>query len=243
MKMLSKTPYVEGAHFVSSNGTDPQNMFNATTSEATTRAGDLVVVLAPGAVNAIGFAGLVGGSLSVVGESGGVEVFSYSQSLTADVITDYYEYFFEPFTQLGDVLVTDIPPFEDIQLTITITGGSTACGSCAFGRLYQLGDTQLGASVGINDYSTKETSEAGVTTLAPGPFSKRISANLFLENTLINRTQRLLADARATATFWAFADGTDFSEAYTVLGYYRDFDVVVSYPRHSLVSIEIEGLT
>lgn len=241
--MLSKTTYVEAYHLASSNGDDPHLMFNDTVSEATTRAGDLVVVLTPGSVNAIGFAGLVGGSISVAGESGGAEVFSYSQSLTADVISDWYEYFFEPFTQIGDVLVTDIPPFEDIELTVTITGGSTACGSCAFGRLYQIGVTKYGASIGINDYSTKETSASGVTTLAPGPFSKRISASMFLDNALINRTQTVLSESRASATFYSFADGSDFAEAYTVLGFYRDFTVVVPYPRNSLVSIEIEGLT
>jgi len=243
MKMLSKTEYVEGTHFVSSNGTDPQAMFNTTVSDATTSSGDLTVVLRPGIIDAIGFAGLAGGTISVVGTVGGETVYDYSQSLAAEVIGNWYDYFVEPFTQLSDVLATDIPPYSELTLTVTITGSSAACGACAFGRLYHFGDTQYGAQVGILDYSTKETDASGNTTLAPGPFSKRITATAFLDNTILNRAQRVLADARGTATFYSFASGTDYEETYTVFGFYRDFSVVVPYPRHSLVSIDIEGLT
>jgi len=243
MKMLCKTEYVQGTHFVSSNGTDPHAMFNTTVSDSTTRAGDLIVVLKPGQINAIGFSGLVGSTLTVVGTSGDEEVYRNKQSLAGEIITDWYDYFFEPFTQLGDAIADGIPPYSNIELTVTIEGASTACGVCAFGNLYQMGDTQAGASVGILDYSTKETDEFGVTTLNPGPFSKRITASMFLDNRLINRAQGLLSAARASATFYTFADSADFAQAYTVFGFYRDFSVVVPYPRHSLVSIDIEGLT
>jgi len=240
---MQRTEYVQGTHFVSSNGTDPQNMFNNTISSATTRAGNLTVVLTPGQIGAIGFAGLVGSKLIVVGESGAEEVFRFEQSIQDELITDWFEYFFEPFTQIGEVLVTDIPPISDIEITITIEGDNTACGVCAFGKLRTFGSTQQGASIGINDYSTKETDINGVTTFEVGPFSKRVAANIFADNTLINGMQRTLAAARATPTFYGIATDTEFDEAMTVFGFYRDFQIVVAYPKQFLCSIEIEGLT
>jgi len=243
MRVLNRTPYVQGTHFTSSDGTDPQNMFNDTLSEVTSKSGDLTIVLTPGQITGMGFAGLKGNSLTVVGESDSVEVFSHTQSLQDESITDWFDYFFEPFTQIGDVLVSGIPPFSDIEITITIEGASAECGVCAFGMLYSFGDTTQGTKIEILDYSTKETDEFGVTTFEEGPFSKRISAEIFAPNTQINRMQRTLAQSRATPTFYDFVDGTTFDEVLTVFGFYRDFSIVVRYPQHFLCTIDIEGLT
>lgn len=247
MKILRRTAYVQADHFVSSNGTDPQNMFNDTISQTTTREGDLVVVLEPGNADAIGFAGLVGAHLDVVATFDGDEVFSSTQPLTREgidnVIQDWFQYFFTGFTQITDAIVTGIPPIGGSQITVTIRGASTACGVCAFGRLFSEGDTQYGASVDIVDYSTKETDEFGVTTFVEGPFSRRLSATVMLDNNKISRLLQVAREVRATPTFWTFADGSDFSEVFLVFGFFRGFSVAVPYPKQSLCSVEIEGLT
>lgn len=243
MIVMNRTPYVQADHFVSSNGTDPQNMFTDVVGTKTTRAGDLIVVLTPGFVGTIGFAGLEGTALSVVGESGTTEVFRHEQTLRDEIITDWFEYFFEPFAQISDVFVDEIPPYSDIELTITVEGTDTACGLCAFGALHRFGSTEAGAKVEIIDYSTKEVdATTGVVTLEPGPFSRRISGSIFLNNGEINRMQKVLANMRATATFYSLADDATFESVMTIFGFYRDFSIVIPYPQNSLCSIDIEGL-
>lgn len=252
MKVMSRTKYVQGTHFVSSNATDPQNMFNDTILEKSTRSGDMTVVLTPGTIYSIAFAGLEGNSITVVGETGSpsTEVFRHEQDLRLDIVRDWFEYFFEPFSYTGDVFVQvgeawagSVPPDPTMTVTITIEGANTACGVCAFGRMYEIGTTQLGISYDLVDYSTKETdATTGVTTFAEGPYSKRISASIFADNADLQTLTSVAADMRATPTFWNFASGTDYEGVFVVFGFFRDLSIVIPYPNNFLCSLDIEGL-
>jgi len=250
MKVMSRTKYVQGTHFVSSNATNPQSMFNNTISDKSTRAGDMTVVINPGTIYAIAFAGLEGNSITVTGKKGTDTIFEYTQNLRQDIVRDWFEYFFEPFSftenvfvQVGEAWLGAIPPDPTMQVTILIEGDQTACGVCAFGRIYEIGQTQLGISYDLVDYSTKETDPStGVTTFAEGPFSKRISASIFADNADLQTLTSVATDMRATPTFWTFADSTDYAGVFVVFGFFRDLSIVIPYPKNFLCSLEIEGL-
>lgn len=110
------------------------------------------------------------------------------------------------------------------------------------GTFYTLGDTQYGASVGIIDYSRKETDAFGVTTFVRRAYSKRMSAKLMLDNVQMNKVQRVLADLRATPCAWIGADDVTYAPL-VVYGFYKDFSIEVAYPTASYCSLEVEGLT
>ena len=110
------------------------------------------------------------------------------------------------------------------------------------GTQYDLGEAAYGASLGIIDYSRKDTDEFGVTTFVRRDFSKRLTARLMLQNTQINRVQRVLAELRAQPAIWVTSDVDDLRPL-TVFGFFRDFAIEVAYPTQSYCSLEIEGLT
>lgn len=243
MKLMEIKQYVELDHLVSSNGTNPSNMFNNTVSEKTTSDNDLVVVLTPGLIGAIGFAGLKGNSITIVGMFGAEEIFNFESTLSDVEITNWFDYFFEPFSQIEDIFVDGIPPYGGAEYTITIEGPNSACGVCGFGMFREFGTVEQGASVSIMDYSTKETDEiTGVVTFDEGPFSRKISFDIFAQNSEMNKLQQVLRSVRAKPTFWSMADDTNFKGVFSIFGFYRDFSIVVSYSDYFLCSIEIEGL-
>ena len=139
--------------------------------------------------------------------------------------------------------MTDLPPYGDAHITVVLTGtGTVECGICLAGTFYTLGDTQYGASVGIIDYSRKETDAFGVTTFVRRAYSKRMSAKLMLDNVQMNKVQRVLADLRATPCAWIGADDVTYAPL-QVYGFYKDFSIEVAYPTASYCSLEVEGLT
>lgn len=219
-------------------------MFDDEVSTQTVQASPLTAVLKPGYVNSLALFGLEGASLDVTVRNGldGPVVYSREVSLDGTIIADWYQYFFEPSVQLGEVVLTDIPPYGDAHITVTLSGPDEVnCGSLILGTVYPLGDTQYGASAGIIDYSRKDTSATGTTTFVRRRYSKRMSAPLMLLNTQLNKVQRVLADLRATPCAWIGTDAPGF-EPLTVFGFYRDFSIDVAYPTHSLCNLEIEGL-
>lgn len=220
-------------------------MFDEQVSTATASTSPLTVVLTPGSVNALALLGLVGDQVvvTVTDGAGGPTVYTKTVSLDGTLIADWYQYFYEPYVQISEVVLTDLVPISTARLTIALTGtGTIKIGNCSFGTQYQIGDAEYGAGLGIIDYSKKETDEFGITTFVRRDFSKRLSARLMLENAQINRVSRLLSDLRATPAVWILADDTQY-QAGTVYGFFRDFQVEIAYPVQSFVSLEIEGLT
>lgn len=222
-------------------------MFDDQVSTSTTSAVPLTVVLSPGYMNSVALLGLVGDQvvISVTDGAGGPSVYSRTISLDGTFIYDWYMYFFEPNVQIGEVVLTDIPPYVNARLSMTLSRavGAVSIGQMMFGTFYDLGDTEYGgATAGIIDYSRKETDDFGITTFVRRAFSKRMSLRMMLDTAQINKVQRVLSDLRATPAVWIGADGDEYLPL-VVYGFYRDFSIDVAYPTKSYCSLEIEGLT
>jgi hypothetical protein len=205
----------------------------------------LTVVLKTGYVNSMALFGLVGSSVWITVRNGiaGPVVYSATKVLDGTIIADWYQYFFEPKVQLTEVVFSNLPPYSDMHITVDIFGtGTVKCGVLAVGSSYFLGETELGASIGIIDFSRKETSAAGVTSFNKRKFSKRMTTQLWLDNANLNKVEQILVDLRATPCAWIGTEVAGF-EPLTVFGFYRDFSLDIAYQKQSYCHLEIEGLT
>lgn len=221
-------------------------MFDLATSTATTKASPLTVVLDTGAINSLAFIGLIGTevTVSMTDGAGGPTVYTNTIDLNDNsLVVDWYTYFFSPFVQLGDVVLTDLPPYNNARVTILLTGGGTVeIGELIYGLIYDLGSTEYGATVGIIDYSRKNTDEFGTTTFIERAFSKRMTATFMLDNNQMNFVQRLLSSVRATQCVFIGSEDADYAPL-VVYGFYKDFTINIQYSTKSYCSLEIEGLT
>jgi hypothetical protein len=169
---LNNIPDVVGSTFWEFIGPDNKHaMFDGQVSTETTKAtSPLTVTVACGIVNSVGLIGLTGSSVTITVRDNGASppVYTRTVGLDGTIITDWYMYFFEPFVQLGEVVLTDLPPYLNGQITMSLSGGgAVAIGELIVGTVYTLGDEALdqGATIGIIDYSRKDTDpDTGVTT-------------------------------------------------------------------------------
>jgi len=244
---INHTPGGNATYWAQVSATNRWMMFDQEVSSQTTfdaSGGPLSVVVAPGIVNSLALLNLEGASLTVTVQDGlgGPVIYSYESALDGTLVTDWYDYFFEPFDQLTEVVLTDLPVYGSAHVTVEIAGGGMVkCGGLVFGTAQHLGDTQRGSNIGIIDYSRKDTSETGVTTFVRRRFSKRMSGRFEVEKTRLNKVHRVLSELRATPCVWIGSDAAGF-QSQTVFGFYRDFSIEVTYPTLAYCSIEIEGL-
>lgn len=245
---LNKTPGAVGSEnwWIKEKATNSRAMFDTSVSTQTEQAsGDLVVVLDTGMINSIAFFNLYGTDLNVTCTDGaaGPEVFNRDYDLDGTIIDDWYSYFFEPYDQLTEVVITDIPPYASNRITITLSGGSgVKIGEVSWGTVYSLGTSQYGLSVGNQDYSVKEVDDYGNTYLLQRAFSRRMTASVLLENGSVNRVTKLLTDLRAVPCVYIGSEDTAHTPT-IIYGYYKDFSTTIQYPNFSMCSIEIEGLS
>ena len=177
---------------------------------------------------------------------GGVVVYSQTKSLRNSLVSNWYAYFFEEFDMLNEASFNNVPPFKQAVINITLIKAPsdtyTRIGAFIVGQLFDAGLTRYGASYGIRDYSVKETDEFGVTTFVERNFSKRMNTTVFVENGQLNFLNKLFIQLRAQPTVWVASTDNRF-QGTTIFGYLKDWNVEIEYPNHSLISIEIEGLT
>jgi hypothetical protein len=223
-------------------------MFDGQVSTETTKAtSPLTVTVACGIVNSVGLIGLTGSSVTITVRDNGASppVYTRTVGLDGTIITDWYMYFFEPFVQLGEVVLTDLPPYLNGQITMSLSGGgAVAIGELIVGTVYSLGDEALdqGATIGIIDYSRKDTDpDTGVTTFTRRAFSKRMSGQFLVDNVDMNGVQRILADIRAVPSVFIGSEETTYAPL-VVYGFYRDFSIDIAYPTKSWCRVEVEGL-
>ena len=172
-------------------------------------------------------------------------VFTETKTLDNTYISNWYEYFFEPFDVFTDLLFGPLPPFPSATVKLTFTptsvGTTISCGAALYGTTVELGEVEYGATAGITDYSRKETDEFGVTTLVERGFAKYASYNIQVENSQLRRVFSTLAALRATPAVWVATDDYLMTPLNTY-GPPKDWGVNVQYYGYSSFSIEIMGM-
>jgi hypothetical protein len=223
---------------------------DASVSTQTAQADNITYTFEPGtAINSIAILNITGGTqlnITMTSASAGSPGVVYSKTvelLTYAPVSDWYNWFFNlKIYQLSQFVALDLPSFYDCQIIVEIVGSSDlAVGLIALGQQQRFGrGIKLGARVGIQDYSRKETNEFGETILVQRAFAKRANFELFINKTEVDVLQEYLASIRATPVFWI---GSTEYQSTTLFGFYKNFEILLNYPEHADCDLEIEGLT
>ena len=157
--------------------------------------------------------------------------------------SSWWHWFFGTRTAASNqVVIQDIPAYTNASITVSITGTTgLAVGVILFGQANQFSlGMKYGARLGIQDYSRKETNDFGDIVFVERAFAKRATYEIFLDNGEVDQLQSYLSSVRAKPVLWI---GSNEFEATTIFGFYKNFDILLSYTDHAECSLEIEGLT
>ena len=222
-------------------------MFDRKIGTKTSVASPLTAVVNSGRVSGLALLELVGRTATITLKTGpgGTVIYTATKSLDATIVESFYDWFFEDYLQLSNWVITDLPSqYNAPELTVTLTSsvGNVECGVCHVGQVTDLGDTQYGARSGIVDYSKKTVDDQGNYDVTEGAYSKRCTLQVATEKADFQKIHRFLSGMRATPAIYIGTEADGF-DPLTVYGFFKSFDIDVSYPAHHLCALEIEGLT
>lgn len=239
------TPELDTVNWLDISPTARWAMFDNCVGTKTSASGSLSVTLNPGGVSGLALMELEGAavSVSVKDAPGGTVVYTYAETLDGTIVESFFDWFFTPFAQKTDLVLTNLPSqFMTCELTITITGtGPVACGVCKFGSVIGIGGAQYGARTGIIDYSPKITDEFGVTSFVQRAYSKKANITVITDKSEYNRISRALASLRAIPAVYIGTNAPGY-EPLLIYGKYNEFSIDVSYVNIHYCTLEIEGL-
>ncbi len=141
-----------------------------------------------------------------------------------------------------DLVATDLSSIitNSITIIVTHTAGTALCGEIVVGLKFGIGTLQYSPSIGIIDYSIKAVDAFGNYSITERAYSKRMSFDLLINNTIVDAVFQQLATYRATPIVWV---GSESYSSLIIYGFYKSFEIVIPYPNYSECNLEIEGLT
>lgn len=222
---LNRAPDTSPAWWVRRGPTNRWAMFDGSASTVSSSSdGAIIVDLDVGVVEDITFIDLVAAEIRIT--ASGLDV---TRSVPAPVA---------PATSV--TLTIGALGFAGGALRISITGsGTVSVGNVSLGSYLSLGDTQHGVSLGIIDYSRKVTDDFGNISVVRRGYSRRVTARVAVLPDQVDTVSSQLAAVRATPCVW---DVSPRHQAFSVYGYYTDWQFDIAFPTLAFFTITLESM-
>jgi hypothetical protein len=216
-------------------------MFDTKVGNVSSQAAAITVELTPGAViNSVALFELAGSTVNLT-LSDPLEGIVYDESVAiteSPYVEDWYTYFFSDFETTTEIVKTNLPSYPSAALTVEILSDATAqCGQCVIGKVKKLGITQFGTSVGILDYSRKETDDFGNNIIVQRNYAQTVNYQAEVQSNRVRDVQRTLAAIRTSPVVWI---GSEDYPSTIVYGWYKDFSIVINTACISQCNLEVE---
>jgi hypothetical protein len=229
-RALPVPPETETEWWLDIGPTNKFAMFDLYRNTQTESDSEITVVIAPDElINSVGLLKLDATSVrirldSAVG-SPGLSYYDYTEDLSTRDVRNWYDYYYEPFTQKTEVARFDVPPFLDAYLTITITntGGPVKCGGVVIGSAEDIGEAQRDAQFDLVQYSTIERDSFGNATLVPRRAIPTTEQRLLIDAVNVDAVIGILTLLDAVPALWSALDDSDnvLFKPLLILGIYR----------------------
>jgi len=224
---------------------NPLRMYDSKLDSKTTSDVPLHIEVTTGELtNAVALLNITANTVRVTAESasdGSVYDSGEVSTLDNSNVLSWYDYFFQPYERSEEVVFTDLPAYDDMTISIDVenNGDAVEVGELVVGQIYRVGDAQYGTSVGIVDYSRKETDDFGNYVIIKRRFTKRAEYDVKIFPSAVSSVQRTLAKYRVTPVIWI---GDEKMKETIVYGYYRSFNIVLTDQAWASATITVEGL-
>lgn len=228
--------------------TNRWRMFDEKPSVSASASDQIEVVIEPGRIiGALAGFNIDANSVTVVVDSvaGGGEVFNRTIAMQDETtIIDWYSYYFNPIAPLTEFVLTDLPPYGDAVITVTLdrNGGAVGCGQLVVGALREVGSTNI-SNTGFTglDFSFVEQDDFGNLTTVRRAATRLSQFEILMRNFELLSFDRLMRDLRGgVAAVWI--GDADTRKAAVNYGFYRDYRAVYQTDEYSLMSLQIQGI-
>lgn len=160
--------------------------------------------------------------------------------LNNDAVADWYTYFFEPIVYIDQFILTDLPAYSDLTVTITLSGTNNSIGTLTIGNVIDLGVALYGTNWQGLDFSKKERDQFGNVVLSQGRTADRLDYNIHTDKGRFGYVKQQLRLLTGVPSVW-IGNPDDVNDGTAVFGYYVDNQINISNPSKLDVSITVES--
>lgn len=245
---LGNQPDISPTFWLDSGATNRYKMFDGIVNRATTNTGTVDVTITPNAtiVTGVVLFNIMGATVQVqvIDPVDGVVYDETIELADFTAITGPWYYFFAPVDdrQTNGIAFLDLPAVPNGDIRVVVDNGleTAQVGELILGNQTVIGVANFGTSVGIDDYSIKETNEFGDVTIVERPYNDRVDYDLTIETSRVGFVKRFLIGIRATPC--VYIGDADREETIT-LGFFKTLDILLANPSISDCTLQVRGVT
>jgi hypothetical protein len=197
----------DGTYWVNIGSTNRWKAFDQYIGDPTTQANSVQwVTTFVGMTNSVSLFGLNAASVTVVMTVGGVDVYDQTHSLQDEsAVVDAWSYFFSPIIRHSSFALTDLPPYANPTLTVTVTstGETVSVGQLVIGLSEELGIALDDVGLGVDDYSKLTTDAFGRRSIVERDYAETMDVDFAYPSVKANYIRAKIASRRAKATVFA----------------------------------------
>jgi hypothetical protein len=197
-------------------------------------------------VNSVALFGLSAATVQVVMlDTDGIE--RYNETIILDDntgVVDWFTYWFSPVVRRTNVVLTDLPPYADASVTVTVTdtGNTVLVGQLIVGLFETLGSTTMDqVDLGIDDFSRKERDVFGRFSIIERNFADTMALTFVTDTSRLGYIKNRLAGRRSLPTVYA-VDTQYLQNEYVIYGFFPTMQPLARHAEVSEIRIELEGL-
>lgn len=194
-------------------------------------------------VNSVVLLNMDGSNVRVImRDESAAEVYNYYRDLLGSSYeSSWWAWFLGSRSRSSTLVLTDLPPYRPSTIQVILDGGDAPAklGKMIVGYGEEIGCARYGTSVGIVDFSAKGRDAFGNNFVIERRYIDRAEFDVQILTNRVDEVKALLAGVRATPV--VYIGDVNFSS--TVLyGFYKDFSIIISGPKRSDVSIQVESI-
>lgn len=223
-------------------------MFDLLRNTATSVPSSLAVSITPGErINSLMMSSVVANSATITVTTGAGTIYNYTKDLNTRIVTDWYDYYFSPFTTQPSLALFDLPPATGatVNVTLTSTSGNVSCGALVLGTAVDIGNVQAEAESDTLNFSTVTRDFAGGTAeMIQRRNVPRTVQSILVDKAMVNKVRALRDSLSGTPAVWSglIQSGDGYFESMLIVGFYKRFSMNLKHPQHAVISLELEEI-
>lgn len=235
-------PDISPARWVKVSATNRYKLFDLVNSSQTAKSTSMTYSIRTGTfitgLGAVNLTGVNSIRVRMVSDTYGLV---FDETITRSRIppgSGWWNWFFGRRSESLTSYFISLPSYADAVITVDFAGLTTmAVGTLLLGTVATWGlGVQLGMSMGIKDYSRKETNQWGDVELDQRSYSDTNSFSLVVNRSDVPALRAMLRSLRAIPCLWITRDDT-------LYGFYQDFEILINYNSVSECELKLESLT
>ncbi len=183
--------------------------------------------------------------VDIIVEFQGEEIYNENFSIVDRTVSNWYEFFFKPFSQNKNIYIDGLPALIGTKITITFNGGGQVkAGIISIGQSIFIGNANYGSQSDIRSFSRTEPNVFGVTKLVKRQPKLITRQRVFASPALTTFLYELREEAESSVSVWTTVDdaNNELFNAFIVHGIADRFIINAENPAFTTLELEIREI-